>query len=91
MTATPDLLDRLRSRASQVGASIVLALTVDPPYQPSYRAVLRDAAGREVWRGGGLAVNEMETLTLSLPTALLAPGDYTVETAGRRFTFRVLR
>jgi hypothetical protein len=32
----------------------------------------------------------METLSLSLPSTLLAPGDYTVEADGRRFTFRVL-
>ena len=68
---------------------IVLALTVDSPYRPSYRAVLRDAKGREVWRDEGLEVNEMDTLTLSLPSNLLAPGDYTVEADGRRFTFRV--
>lgn len=79
-----------RVSRSAAGASIVLALTVDPPYKPSYRAVLRDAAGREIWRGEGLEVNEMETLTLSLPTTLLAPGDYTVEVDGRRFSFRVL-
>lgn len=70
---------------------IVLALGVDPPHAPSYRAVLRDAKGREVWRDEGLEVNEMETVTVSLPATLLAPGDYTVEVAGRRFPFRVLK
>ncbi|MEA2561585.1 MAG: hypothetical protein QOH06_3089 [Acidobacteriota bacterium] len=70
---------------------IVLALEVDPPHRPSYRAVLRDAKGRELWRGDGLQLNEMEVLSLSLPSTLLAPGDYTVEVDGRRFTFRVLK
>lgn len=69
---------------------IVLALGVDPPHPPSYRAVLRDAKGREVWSGEGLEANEMETVTVSLPATLLAPGDYTVEVASRRFPFRVL-
>lgn len=69
---------------------IVLALEIDPPHRPSYRAVLRDAKGKEIWRGEGLELNEMETLSLSLPSSLLAPGDYTVEVDGRRFTFRIL-
>jgi hypothetical protein len=69
---------------------IVLALEVDPPHRPSYRAVLQDARGKELWRGDGLKLNEMETLTLSLPSTLLAPGDFSVEVDGRRFRFRVL-
>jgi hypothetical protein len=72
---------------------IVLALQIEPPHQPSYRAVLRDAHDREIWRGDGLRVNEMDALSLSLPSTLLAPGDYslTVEPAAGRFTFRALR
>ena len=69
---------------------IVLALEIDPPHRPSYRAILRDAKGKEIWRGEGLELNEMETLSLSLPSSLLAPGDYTVEVDGRRFTFRII-
>jgi anti-sigma factor RsiW len=77
---------------------IVLALELDSPYPPPYRAVLRDARGREIWRGDGLQLNDMEGL--SLPSTLLAPGDYTLAVdslePGRRpapaarFTFRVL-
>jgi hypothetical protein len=80
-----------RLRLPKTPGWIVLALEVDPPHRPSYRAVLRDAKGRELWRGDGLQLNEMETLSLSLPSTLLAPGDYTVEVDGRRFTFRVLK
>ena len=69
---------------------IVLALEIGAPHQPSYRAVLRDAAGGEIWRGEGLRLSEMETLSLSLPSTLLAPGDYTVAVDGHRFTFRAL-
>jgi hypothetical protein len=79
---------------------IVLALTIDPPYQPSYRVILRDAKGREVWRGGDLRLDERDSLSLSLPSSLLAPGDYTLAVEGLapgrqpaaagRFAFRVL-
>lgn len=79
-----------RLRLPKTPGWIVLALEVGPPHQPSYRAVLRDAEGREIWRGEGLRLNQMETLSLSLPSTLLAPGDFTVEVEGRRFTFRVL-
>jgi hypothetical protein len=79
---------------------IVLALEIDPPHSPSYRTVLRDVRGRELWRGGDLRLNELETLNLSLPTSLLAPGDYVLAVEGvapgarpaaaGRFVFRVL-
>jgi hypothetical protein len=79
---------------------IVLALGVDPPHQPSYQVILRAAGGREVWRGGGLRVDERDSLSLSLPSTLLAPGDYTLAVEGLapgrkpvpagRFVFRVL-
>jgi hypothetical protein len=79
---------------------IVLALTIDPPHQPSYRVILRDAKGREIWRGSDLRIDERDSLSLSLPSTLLAPGDYTLAVdglaAGRkpvaavRFAFRVL-
>jgi putative zinc finger protein len=80
--------------------SIVLALEVDPPHHPAYRAVLLDARGREIWRWADLRLNEMEALSLKLPSTLLAPDDYTLAieglTPGRRpepagrFSFRVL-
>ena len=79
---------------------IVLALEIDPPHQPSYQVVLRDAGGREVWRGGGLRIDERDSLSLTLPSSLLAPGDYTLAVEGLapghqpaaagRFAFRVL-
>lgn len=79
---------------------IVLALTIDPPHQPSYRVILRDAKGREVWRGGDLRIDERDSLSLSLPSTLLAPGDYTLAVEGLapgrkpvaagRYAFRVL-
>jgi hypothetical protein len=92
----PSVRLRLPSKPSW----IVLALTIDPPHQPSYRVILRGANGREVWRGGGLRIDERDSLSLSLPSTLLAPGDYTLAVEGvapgrkpaaaGRFTFRVL-
>jgi hypothetical protein len=77
---------------------IVLDLAIDSPY-PSYRAVLRDARGSEVWHGEDLHGNETE-ISLLLPSTLLAPGDYTLAVEGLvpgrrpaaagRFPFRVL-
>jgi hypothetical protein len=79
---------------------IVLALGIDSPHQPVYRVVLRTANGREVWRGGDLRLDERDSLSLSLPSSLLAPGDYTLAVEGLgpgrkavpagRFVFRVL-
>lgn len=69
---------------------IVLELQIAPPHRPSYRAVLRDSRGGEVWRGDGFKLNGRDGLSLSLPTTLLAPGDYTIEVEGRRFTFRAV-
>jgi hypothetical protein len=93
----------VRLRPPAAPGSIVLALEIDPPHHPAYRAVLRDPAGREVWRAEALRLNEMETLSLSLPSALLSPGDWVVTVegtegvapgaapaAGVRFAFRVL-
>jgi len=69
---------------------IVFSLTVEPPYRPSYRVVLRDSRGQEIWSGDGLRPDANDSLSLSLPSTLLAPGDYTLAAEGRRFTFRVL-
>lgn len=79
-----------RLRLPEAPGWIVLAPEVDPPHRQRYRAVLRDGQGREVWRGGDLARNQLDALSLSLPSTLFAPGDYTLEVEGRRFRFRVL-
>jgi hypothetical protein len=71
---------------------VVLEAPVDPPFQKSYRAVLRDGNGREVKRVDGLQPNEHSTLSFSLPTTLLPAGAYslTIEPGGQRFNFHVL-
>ncbi len=78
----------------------MLALTIESAHRPSYQVILRDAKGREVWRGGGLRPDERDSLSLSLPSTLLAPGDYSLAVEGLvpgrkpvaagRFAFRVL-
>jgi len=90
----------LRLRLPAAPGRVVLALEIHPPHHPTYRALLRDARGRELWRGADLRLNEMEALTVSLPSSLLAPGDYVLAVEGvpasgpppepARFAFRVL-
>jgi putative zinc finger protein len=90
----------VRLRLPPKSSWVVLALTIDPPHQPSYRVILRDTKGHEVWRGGDLRIDERDSLSLSLPSSLLAPGDYTLAVEGLvpgrrpvaagRFAFRVL-
>lgn len=79
---------------SRSPGSIVLSWVLDPPHPPAYRAVLRDARGHEIRRVEGLRADRQDTLALSLPSSLLAPGDYTLEVTGGtapvRLTFRAL-
>jgi hypothetical protein len=80
-------------------AWIVLALEVDGPDYPSYRAVLTGPDRQPVWQGSGLRADATGLLTLSLPTRLLQAGDFTVRLEGvpaadpavpvARFPFRV--
>jgi len=86
---------RFAPQANEIGTGFdpipVLDPAIDPPHRPSYRAILRDPKGREIWRDEGLQLNDREALSLSLPSTLLAPGDYTIEVDDRRFAFRVLK
>jgi hypothetical protein len=78
---------------------IVLTPAIDPSFQPSYRAVLRNRQGHEIWRWQGLQPNERDELSLSVPVSLIPLGDYSLSVEGitpgakpkaaGRFTFRV--
>jgi hypothetical protein len=69
---------------------VVFSLSIEPPYRPSYRVILRGAGGKEVWSGGGFQ-HDGDLLNLTLPSTLLAPGDYILAAEGAgRFAFRVL-
>jgi anti-sigma factor RsiW len=80
--------------------SIVLGLMIDGSHQADYRVTVRNSGGREVWHGDGLRVSDSDTISLSLPSNLLMPGDYTLTVDGLppggkpvaagRFVFRVL-
>lgn len=70
---------------------IVFEVPIDPPFQKSYRAIVRNSQGKEVSRVEDLLPNERSALSLSLPAALLPAGAYslTVEPGGQRFNFSV--
>ncbi len=84
---------------------VAIAVPLDPPHYASYRVVLAaigavGAGGRrEIWHGDA-AGSDQETLTLGVPSTLLAPGDHLLTLSGiapdgrgvpaGRFTFRVL-
>jgi hypothetical protein len=80
---------------------IVLVPQIDPPFQPSYSVRLLAGKDREIYSRQGLYATEDGSLTLSLPSSLLPPGDYTLAVDGiaagvkpanaGRFTFRVIR
>ncbi len=69
--AAPSRQLRLPSRDGQ----IVLVLELDPPFYPSYRAVV-EHAGQPVAEIEGLELGERNSLTLSLGSHLLSSGDY---------------
>lgn len=80
--------------------SLVLVLELEAGGSLRYRAALR-REGQPVWSGDDLRLNAQDTLVLTLPASLLAPGDYQVEVAPaeitaptarpiRSFAFRVL-
>jgi hypothetical protein len=66
---------------------------------PAYRATLRGARGVEVFRAGGLELNDLGALLVTVHSTSLAPGDYRLEIDGLpgagapaavgRFTLRV--
>jgi anti-sigma factor RsiW len=77
--------------------SVVLSLELEGAGTARYRAVVaRD--GRELWRSDDLRPSAQETLVVTLPAALLAPGEYRVDIAeaappGRpvaSFAFRIV-
>lgn len=78
---------------------VVLVFELSPPHYPSYRAVV-EHAGRRVVEIQGLELGERSSVTLSLSSGLLVPGDHRVrlystgadgpKVAVASFAFRVL-
>ena len=62
---------------------IILALELDPPFFPTYRATLK-RRGADLWQGSDLKLGERDTVHLSLDASLLGPGDHLVVLEGER-------
>lgn len=62
---------------------IVLSLELPQVEHSTYRAILLDARGTEIWRGDGLQPTASDTLTLLLYSDLLRPGSYRFRLEGR--------
>lgn len=62
-------------RRPETPVPIVLVLELDPPFHPTYRAIV-ERAGRKVWESEPLELKERDALTLSLDSGQLDPGDY---------------
>ena len=64
---------------------------------PSYRAVLQDERGREIWQAAGLRPDSRDALVLLLPSRMLPPGDYRLTIEGGKgfavgdYPFRIAR
>ncbi len=81
--------------------SVLFDLALAMVDDPSYRAVLRDAAGHEVWRGRDLHPDGRDSLVLLLPSRLLPAGVYQLTITGVKngapeavvaaYPFRVVR
>lgn len=78
---------------------VVLTLPLETPHPEAIRLVISRADGREVWRSAALR-SDRDSLTIMVPSGLLAPGDHVLAVAGAasgsreiqlaRFSFRVL-
>jgi anti-sigma factor RsiW len=62
--------------------SVLFDLALATVNYPAYRAVLRNAAGREVWQGGDLHPDGRDSLVLLLPARLLPAGLYRLTITG---------
>ena len=76
---------------------IVLAIELAEPVAERYRATLSGAAGAELWHSSELEPSFEATLTVSLHSSLLPPGDYELAVGElpsgevRTFPLRVVR
>lgn len=65
----------------------VLTLAVDPgadAASSTYRVTITDAAGRRVFREGGLKPNALETVMITFPARFFSPGVYRLALEGLR-------
>jgi len=77
--------------------SVILTLELATVDFPSYRAVLREEGGREVWQAGSLRPDSRDALVLLLPARMLPLGDYRLTIEGGKgfavgdYPFRIVR
>ncbi|HTG36495.1 MAG TPA: zf-HC2 domain-containing protein [Thermoanaerobaculia bacterium] len=69
---------------SSTTGSIILNLELATIDFPSYRASLRAEGGQEIWQAGGLRPDSRDSLTLLLPSSMLAPGIYRLTIEGMK-------
>ncbi len=62
---------------------VILALELDPPFFPRYRATLKHNT-EDLWQGSGLTLGERDTVHLRFDAALLRPGDHLILLEGER-------
>ncbi len=81
------------------GGPLVVVLELDPPFYDVYQATV-ESSGEPIWSALDLKLGERESLTLSLASELLSPGDYLLRLQAESepgqpvsvglFTFRIL-
>lgn len=77
---------------------IIFTLELATIDYPAYRTSLRDGKGKEIWQSQGLQPDGRDTLTILLPSTMLAPGVYELAIEGEgkgvvvgAYPFRVVR
>jgi hypothetical protein len=58
---------------------VVLSVELPVGAEPAYRATLREAGGKVLWREDRLATGSDETLLISFPSGFLRPGSYRLQ------------
>ena len=64
---------------------MVFSIEMDTTQFPSYRAILSDPSGKEIWKQPGIQPGSPDAIGVTVPSNLLAPGFYnlTVEPSGQ--------
>ena len=81
--------------------SVVFTLELATIDYPTYRVLLRDGSGKDVWQARGLKPDSRDSLVILLPSSMLAPGVYQLTVEGVKqngqgfavagYPFRVVR
>ena len=66
------------------GQPVLLTMELATIDYPAYQASLRDGSGKEIWTSRGLQPDSRDTLTILLPSTMLAPGLYELTIEGTK-------